>query len=80
MSAIIQVFAEAAMRFIVILAFLGILGSLASALVYLMRDRGGTNRTVNALTVRIGLSIALFLFVLFAHYMGWIETTGIVSR
>ncbi|PLC55877.1 hypothetical protein CR155_02175 [Pollutimonas nitritireducens] len=65
------------MRFVVILAFLGIVGSLASALFYLMRDKGGTNRTVNALTVRIGLSIALFLFVLFAHYMGWIQSTGI---
>lgn len=65
------------MRFIVILAFLGILGSLASALIYLMRDKGGTNRTVNALTVRIGLSIALFLFVLFAHHMGWIQGTGV---
>jgi len=65
------------MKIIVMLAFLGILGSLASALVYLMRDKGGTNRTVNALTVRIGLSIALFLFVLFAHHMGWIQSTGV---
>lgn len=65
------------MRFIVILAFLGILGSLGSALVYLMRDRGGSNRTVNALTVRIGLSIVLFLFVLFAYHMGWIQATGV---
>lgn len=68
------------MRIVVILAFLGILGSLASALVYLMRDKGGTNRTVNALTVRVGLSIALFLFVLFAHHMGWIESSGIIQR
>lgn len=68
------------MRIIVVLAFLGVLASLASALVYLMRDKGGTNRTVNALTVRIGLSIALFLFVLFANHMGWIQSTGIVSR
>ena len=65
------------MRIIVILAFIGILGSLASALVYLMKDKGTTNRTVNALTVRIGLSIALFLFVLFAHHMGWIQSTGV---
>lgn len=64
------------MRIVVVLAFLGIIGSLASALFYLMRDKGGTNRTVNALTVRVGLSVALFLFVLFAHYMGWIESTG----
>ena len=56
---------------------IGILASLASALVYLMRDKGTTNRTVNALTVRIGPSVALFLFVLFAHHMGWIESTGI---
>ncbi|WP_353146459.1 twin transmembrane helix small protein [Pollutimonas bauzanensis] len=68
------------MRFVVILAFLGIVGSLASALFYLMRDKGGTNRTVNALTVRIGLSIVLFLFVLFAHYMGWIQSTGIAAH
>jgi hypothetical protein len=45
-----------------------------------MRDKGGTNRTVNALTVRIGLSIALFLFVLFAHHMGWIQSTGMPVR
>jgi hypothetical protein len=68
------------MRIIVILAFLGILGSLTSALIYLMRDKGGSNRTVNALGLRVGLSIALFLFVLFAHYMGWIESSGITQR
>jgi hypothetical protein len=64
------------MRIVVVLAFIGILASLASALFYLMKDKGTTNRTVNALTVRIGLSVALFLFVLLAHYMGWIESTG----
>jgi hypothetical protein len=68
------------MRIVVILAFLGIVGSMASALFYLMRDKGGTNKTVNALTWRVGLSIALFLFVLFAHYMGWIQSTGINAR
>ena len=64
------------MRIMVILAFIGILGSLASALIYLMRDKGGSSKTVNALTLRIGLSVALFLFLLFSHWMGWVETTG----
>ena len=64
------------MRYLVIIAFVGILGSLGSALFYLMRDKGTSNKTVNALTVRIGLSVALFLFLLFSHCMGWIETTG----
>jgi hypothetical protein len=67
---------RAVMRILVILAFIGILGSLGSALFYLMRDKGTSNKTVNALTVRIGLSVLLFLFLLFSHWMGWIETTG----
>jgi hypothetical protein len=64
------------MRIVVILIFVGILGSLASALFYLMRDKGTSSKTVNALTLRIGMSVILFLFLLFAHWMGWIETTG----
>ena len=64
------------MRIVIGLAFIMILGSLASALFYLMRDKGTSNKTVNALTVRIGLSVALFLFLLFANWMGWIESTG----
>lgn len=64
------------MRIFVAIVFLGILASLGSALFYLMKDKGGTNRTVNALTVRIGLSVALFLLLLVAHYFGWINTTG----
>jgi predicted membrane channel-forming protein YqfA (hemolysin III family) len=34
---------------------------------------------VNALTWRIGLSVALFLFVLLANYLGWIQPTGIAA-
>jgi hypothetical protein len=61
------------MKAFIALAFVGILVSLGSALVFLMRDRGTTNRTVNALTVRVGLSIALLLFIWFSYWMGWIE-------
>ncbi|NYT25322.1 twin transmembrane helix small protein [Alcaligenaceae bacterium] len=65
------------MRILVLLAFLGIVASLVSAGVYLMKDQGRTNRMVNALTVRIGLSVVLFLFVLLAWRLGWIQATGI---
>lgn len=68
------------MAYVVMLAMLGILGSLASALVYLMRDKGKTNRTANALAWRVGLSIALFLLVLLAHALGFIEASGIRPR
>jgi hypothetical protein len=66
------------MRIFVAIVFIGILASLGSALFFLMRDKGGSNKTVNALTVRIGLSVALFLVLLLAHWMGWIRTTGFV--
>lgn len=61
------------MRIIILIALAGILLSLGSALVYLVRDKGSTNRTVNALTVRVGISVALFLFILFGYWMGWIQ-------
>lgn len=60
------------MRIIIVLALIGIIFSLGSALFYLMRDKGTTNRTVNALTIRVGISVALFLFILFSYWMGWI--------
>ena len=70
------------MKWLVVIAFALILGSLASAMVYLIRDRGRTRNTVNALGLRVGFSIALFAFILFAQWMGWIHSTGVpvVSR
>jgi Protein of unknown function (DUF2909) len=34
-------------------------------------------RMARALTVRVGLSVALFIAVLFSYLMGWIQPTGI---
>ena len=63
---------------IVIIAFLIlILGSLASALYYLVRDKGTSDRTVKALTVRISLSIALFVLLMAGYYFGFIPRGGL---
>ena len=64
------------MKIFVAIAFILIIGSLGSALFFLMRDKGKSNRTVNALAMRVGLSVALFLFLLVSYYMGWITPTG----
>lgn len=64
------------MKLFVAIAFVLILASLGSALVFLMRDKGKSNRTVTALAFRVGLSITLFVMILIAHYFGWIEPTG----
>ena len=65
------------MKTVVAIAFVLIIGSLASALFFLMRDKGRSNRTVQALAMRVGLSITLFLLVLFSSKMGWIQPTGL---
>ena len=62
------------MRIIVIIFIIIILGSLASALYYMIKDRGSGERTVKALTVRITLSIALFLLLMLGFYTGLITT------
>ncbi len=65
------------MKIVVAVAFILILASLSSALVFLMRDKGKSNRTVKALAFRVGFSIALFLLILVAYNQGWIQPTGI---
>jgi hypothetical protein len=65
------------MKIFVAIAFVLIVASLGSALFFLMRDKGRSNRTVHALAMRVGLSITLFLIVLGAYKMGWIAPTGL---
>ncbi len=65
------------MKWIIAIGFLLIIGSLASAMFFLIRDRGRTRNTARALGFRVGFSIALFLMILLAHQMGWIQSTGV---
>lgn len=64
-------------KLFIAIAFVGILASLGSAFFYLMRDKGRSNKTVKALALRVGLSILLFLSILLAHQLGFIESSGI---
>jgi hypothetical protein len=65
------------MKIFVAIAFLLIFISLGSALVYLMKDKGKSNRTVRALAFRVGFSICLFILILVANHFGLIQPTGI---
>jgi hypothetical protein len=62
-----------AIKILIIILLVTILYSLGSALVFLVRDHGEGDRTVNRLTWRIGLSLVLFLFLWGAYQLGWIE-------
>ncbi|UXH77674.1 DUF2909 domain-containing protein [Roseateles amylovorans] len=65
------------MKIIVIVAFIGILGALFSAGVLMLRRQKGKASMARALALRVGLSVALFLIILFSAYMGWIKPTGL---
>tara|TARA_R110002049_G_scaffold9975_5_gene49706 strand:- start:1861 stop:2055 length:195 start_codon:yes stop_codon:yes gene_type:complete len=62
------------MKFVVILFLLLIVASLGSALFFLMRDKGGGTRTVKALTLRVGLSLVLFLMLMGGFASGLLTT------
>lgn len=84
------------MTYLIIVAFLLIVGSLGAALIFMMRGSERTHDPRNpnqlphdaptsppnrgmarALAWRVGLSILLFVVVLFSAWMGWIQPTGI---
>lgn len=52
------------MRIIVILFLVMIIGSLGSALLFMLRDQGKGRRTARALAIRVGLSITLFVLLM----------------
>ena len=69
------------MKYVIAIAFVGILAALTMAGVFMMREgRGGKPKSGNmmrALAVRVGLSILLFAFILLSYWLGWIHPTGV---
>ena len=69
------------MKYLVLLAFVAIVGSLGAALFFMMRDgQGGrpkTRKMESALAVRVCVSIVLFICILVAWKLGYIQPTGI---
>ena len=65
------------MRIIALLFIFFILASLASALYYLIKDKGQSDRVVKALTVRVTLSLTLFLLLMAGYYFGVVPQTGL---
>jgi len=69
------------MKTLIVIALVLVLASLAGAGLFMLRkgDRPASRdkRMARALTVRIGLSITLFLFILLSWFMGWIQPTGL---
>ncbi len=61
------------MKLVVIAILLGIVASLGSGLFFLMKDSGDQRRVLRALTIRVALSVFLFLVLMVAWFTGLIE-------
>ena len=61
------------MKYLIVVILLFIVFSLGSAMFYLVKGQGKSQNTVRFLTVRVVLSVVLFLFIILAAKMGWIE-------
>ena len=69
------------MKIVIVLALIGVVAALGSAGVFMLRkrreDAPPSHAMARALAVRVGLSVALFAFILFSYWMGWIQPSGI---
>jgi hypothetical protein len=61
------------MKIAILILLLLIVISLFTALFTLVKDKGQTNRTVNALTVRVLLSLVLIVVVVIGTKMGYLK-------
>ena len=65
------------LKILIILVFLTIIISLATALYQLIKNKGSSAKMVKALTYRISISLALFILLSIAFMSGLIQPSGI---
>ena len=65
-------------KIIVVLFLFAIIDSLFSGLFFLMKDKGASERTVKALTVRVSLSVLLFILLMIGFATGLLQPHGAI--
>jgi len=64
-------------QIMVVCVLVGIVASLGNALFHLSSGKGDPKKMVRALTIRVGLSVGLFLLLMSAWAMGLISPHGV---
>ena len=67
-------------KILVLVLLAGVLVSLFSGLFFMNRDQGDSRRLLRALTIRISLSVLLFLVLFLAWRTGAIQPHGLMPR
>ena len=65
-------------KIIILALLLLVILSLGAGMFTLIKDRNNSDRTVKFLTVRIALSVSLFILLIVSFMMGWIQPHGLI--
>ena len=65
------------MRIVILVLLFAVIASLFSGLYFVYKDKGGSNRVVISLTIRIVLSLTVFAILIGAYFFGWIGERGL---
>ena len=65
------------MRILIVVLLFAVIASLFSGLYFVYKDKGGTNRAVVSLTIRIALSILVFVILIVSYLFGWVPDRGL---
>jgi hypothetical protein len=68
---------NAPMRILILILLAAVLASLFSGLYFVYKDKGKSNRAVIALTIRIAISVLVFVILIASYYFGWIPQKGL---
>jgi hypothetical protein len=60
-------------KYLIVAVLIAIVVSLGMGLFFLLTDKGESKRMVHSLTVRIGLSLVLFVLLFIAWYFGLLQ-------
>ncbi|MBL8516292.1 MAG: twin transmembrane helix small protein [Betaproteobacteria bacterium] len=58
------------MKVVIVLLLLVVIASLFSGLFFLLKDKGQGTRMAKALTIRVGVSIGIFVLLMAGYYFG----------
>jgi heme/copper-type cytochrome/quinol oxidase subunit 4 len=59
-------------KIIILILLFAVIASLFSGLYFVYKDKGNSNRAVISLTIRIALSVLVFVLLIGSYYFGWI--------
>lgn len=65
------------MKIVILVLLLAVIVSLFSGLYFVYKDKGQSNRAVISLTIRISLSVLVFVILMVSYYFGWIPKSGL---